>query len=147
MMFNKRLKKARRDDGVTLPELLISVTLTGLLLTTLSMVATVTLRNMDNNEGRTNNARSEQNVGVWMPTDLASAEDVNTLAPTMPCGPGAPTTEVAPACLAGLDLSGSNTLLLVWHGSKNTPTKPTRRRPWRRSTGICSSATNTSSIG
>jgi hypothetical protein len=101
---------------MTLPELLISVSLTGLLVTSLAMTSSVILRTHDNTEGRTNNARSEQNVGVWMPTDLASAETVDTEAVAAPCGATAAHPTFA-ACPAGVDLGGSNTLLLVWHGS------------------------------
>ena len=101
---------------MTLPELLISVSLTGLLVTSLAMTSSVILRTHDNSEGRTNNARSEQNVGVWMPTDLASAETVDTDADAAPCGATADHPTFA-ACPPGVALGGSNTLLLIWHGS------------------------------
>jgi prepilin-type N-terminal cleavage/methylation domain-containing protein len=113
----------RRDRGFTLPELLISVTLTAVLITAMSSAIVVMLRSADNNLGRTNNARSEQSVGFWMPSDLASAEVVDTAPGRMPCGE----VYVAPhpsagqpsqgQCPDGLVLDGSNTLMLTWTGS------------------------------
>ena len=76
---------------MTLPEVTISVVITGIVVATMSMATTVILRQMDNTEGRTNNARSEQSVGLFMPTDLSSAEIVATDPTAMPCGP-------TPAC-------------------------------------------------
>src|SRR5512143_2269439 len=98
-------KRPSRDRGMTLPEVLISVTLTGLLVTALAMSITVVLKQSDNTTGRVNNARSEQNVSMWMPTDLASADSVSTDPAAMPCD--------AP-CPAGANLGGSNALMLTW---------------------------------
>lgn len=105
-----------RDRGFSLPEVLISVTITAVLLTALVSAVSVVLRSADNNLGRTNNARSEQSVGLWMPSDLASAETVITT-------PGPPPAAVPcggigqGACPAGWVHEGSNTLLLTWHSS------------------------------
>jgi Tfp pilus assembly protein PilV len=71
---------------MSLPEVLIAVTLLGLIVGTLAMVSSVILRQLDNTQGRTNNARSEQNVSIWMPTDLSSAESVSTDPAAVPCG-------------------------------------------------------------
>lgn len=103
-------RSRRRDAGMTLPEVTISVAITGIVVATMSMATTVILRQMDNTEGRSNNARSEQNVSLSMPADLSSAEIVDTAAASVPCGP-------TPACPVGLDLSGSNALMLTWTGS------------------------------
>ena len=100
--------KQRRDSGMTLPEVLISVVMTALLVTTISMSITVLYRQSDNTAGRTNNARSEQNVNVWMPTDLASAETVDTTPGASPC---------APSCPPGGDVGGTNALMLSWTGT------------------------------
>src|ERR1043165_3407772 len=81
----------RRDAGMTLPELLISVTLTGVLMSSLALATNVMLSNRNNVLGRANNARSEQNVGFFMPTDLASSEVEDTDPAAQPCGP-------TPAC-------------------------------------------------
>ncbi|MFM2070955.1 MAG: hypothetical protein RLZZ623_1218, partial [Actinomycetota bacterium] len=95
---------------MSLPEVLIAVTLLGLIVGTLAMVSSVILRQLDNTQGRTNNARSEQNVSIWMPTDLSSAESVSTDPAAVPCGP-------APACPASAEIGGSNALQLTWTGS------------------------------
>lgn len=95
---------------MTLPEVTISVVITGIVVATLSMATTVILRQMDNTEGRTNNARSEQNVGLFMPADLSSAETVDTTPGAVPCGP-------TPACPASANIGGSNALMLTWTGS------------------------------
>ena len=106
----------RRDRGMTLPEVMISVTILGIVVSTLATVTSVIIRQLDNTEGRTNNARSEQNVGTWMPTDLASAEVVSTEAFDVPCGPTT-ARPAAPACPASANLGGSSALMLSWSGS------------------------------
>ena len=109
---------AAQDKGMTLPEVLIAIAITGLVASTLAMATTVILRQTDNTEGRANNARSEQNINLWMPTDLASAETVDKQPKSMPCGPNSPDGPAfpAPACPPGVELRGSNALLLTWTG-------------------------------
>ncbi|MEP7045964.1 MAG: hypothetical protein ABI949_04760, partial [Ilumatobacteraceae bacterium] len=110
---------------MTLPELLVSVTLTGILASTLALATNVMLSNKDNTMGRANNSRSEQNVGLFMPIDLASSESENTDPDAMPCGPTSGADHVlgtaddvpAPACPPGAVLEGSNALLLTWTSS------------------------------
>lgn len=103
--------RSRRDAGMSLPEVLIAALVMGMMTTSLAMATRVIIEQADNTEGRTNNARSEQNVGMFMPADLASAEDVDTEPATRPCGPD-------PACPAGVDLSGSNAVMLTWRGQE-----------------------------
>src|SRR3954447_7459606 len=93
MQFFKKRRRTQqhRDSGMTLPELLVSVTLTGILMSSLALATNVMLSNHDNTLGRTNNSRSEQNVGLFMPTDLASSESEDTDPAAQPCGP-------TPAC-------------------------------------------------
>ena len=107
-----RSRAQRADKGMTLPELLISIVITGMVMAGLMAAATVMLRQVDNTEGRTNNARSEQNINLWMPTDLTSAESVDKLPGSVPCG------GVLPVCPPGVDLRGSNALMLTWRGSE-----------------------------
>ena len=99
--MSDRSTMSQRDRGMTLPELLISVVLTGLLVVAITASATVVLKTADNNEGRLNNARSEQNVNVWMPSDLTSAENVRTEPDLLPCGPQFGSTNTYAACPAG----------------------------------------------
>ena len=97
---------------MTLPELLISVVLTGILIASLAMSITVIYRQSDNTEGRVNNARSEQNVNIWMPADLASAESVDTTPEAVPCSGN---------CPPGVDVGGTNALMLTWTGTVPGP--------------------------
>jgi prepilin-type N-terminal cleavage/methylation domain-containing protein len=97
-----------RDAGMTLPEVLITMVIMGTLMTALVAATTVILRQQDNSVGRLNNSRSEQNVGIWMPSDLASAEGVITDPGASPC---------APDCPPNVNVGGSNALMLTWTGS------------------------------
>jgi prepilin-type N-terminal cleavage/methylation domain-containing protein len=104
--FRRRSRDLRQGDrGMTLPEVLISVTLTALLIAALSMSITVVLRQSDNTTGRVNNARSEQSVSLWMPSDLASADSVSTDSHALPC---------TLPCPPEADIGGSNALMLTW---------------------------------
>ena len=95
-----------RDRGMTLPELLISVAIIGLIAVAISGAVVVTLRQQSSTEGRLNVARAEQSISMWIPADLSSADDVNTDPGASPCG-----TTVCD----GIDLgTGSNVLLLSW---------------------------------
>jgi hypothetical protein len=98
---------------MTLPEVLIAVTLMGLIATVLSTSIIVTLRQQTATEGRFNVARSEQSINLWMPADLASAELVDTDPAASPCG--------APVCPGGIDLSGgSNVVMMTWEVDANS---------------------------
>ena len=71
--------RRRRDAGMTLPELLIAVTVIGLIVTVLASSLIVTIRSRSSTEGRLNVARAEQTIGMWLPADLASADEVSDL--------------------------------------------------------------------
>ncbi len=116
----KRLRRQERrqehaDSGMTLPELLISIVVTGTLCASMAVATTVILRQGDNTEGRLNNSRSEQSVGLWMPADLASAEDVDTSPGASPCGT---------QCPPNINVGGSNALMLTWTGFIAGATEP-----------------------
>ncbi len=104
-------RRRRRDSGMSLPEVLVGAMIMGLMTATLAMSTRAIVRQADNTEGRANNARSEQNVGVFMPADLASAEEVDTEPGSVPCGP-------SPACPPGTALGGSNAVMLSWSGQE-----------------------------
>ena len=93
---------------MSLPEVLISIVVTTTLVAAMAMSISVIIKQADNTEGRLNNARSEQNVGLWLPSDLASAEDVELSAGASPCGASCPATA---------NVGGSNALMLTWHTS------------------------------
>ncbi len=100
---------------MTLPEVLVTVTVTGMLVAAMATATTVILTQADNSRGRINNARSEQSVGIWMPADLASAEVVSTAAGDSPCGS---------VCPPNVNVGGSNALMLTWTGSIPGTTEP-----------------------
>ena len=109
MTSERNTHTASRDAGFTLPELLVSIIVTGILVAALSMAAILVIRQTDNNQGRLNNTRAEQSVGIWMPSDLSSAEDVDTDPAALPCGT---------QCPADLIGEGSNALMVSWTGSQ-----------------------------
>jgi hypothetical protein len=96
---------AGRDRGSTLPELLITIMLLGLVTTSLTAAVIVMVRQQDNTEGRLNVARSEANVAMWLPADLASAETVDVTPGASPCGNDCPASAIT---------GGSNTVMLTW---------------------------------
>ena len=112
-MFDRRA--SRRDAGFTLPEVLVSVVITGVLITALATATSAMVSGARNNQGRLVNSRSEQSVDLWLPSDLASAEDVNTDAGALPC---------VGNCPAGIDVGGSNALMLTWTGYVEGATDP-----------------------
>lgn len=81
-MFRTLCKpKSLRDDGLTLIELLVSITLTGLVIASLSGAIIVILRQQSDSGGRLNNARAENGPGLWIPGDLTCAgQNVDTTA-------------------------------------------------------------------
>lgn len=105
---------------MTLTELLVSVSLMGIIAVALSAAITVTYRQMSSTEGRINVARSEQSVGTWLPADLASTDiSRGELAPgVLPLS----TNPAASPCgnCAGIDMSGTNALQLAWASTVST---------------------------
>jgi prepilin-type N-terminal cleavage/methylation domain-containing protein len=100
----------RRDAGMTLPELLISITLTGLLASVLAAALTVTLKQASSTEGRANVARAESSIDTWLPADLASTDVNDTTLPAVSVDPAA---TPCGTCI-GIDMSGTNALQLAW---------------------------------
>jgi hypothetical protein len=102
---------------MTLPELLIAISILGIIIGVISSALIVTLRQQSATEGRLNVARSEQSVGLWLPGDLASAGVVSVEPDWSPCGEievdgkWRPTGDVCPPL--GLP-AGSNALMLGW---------------------------------
>ena len=111
------LRRRAGDSGMTLPEVLIAVTMLGLLVAVISSSLVVTMRQQSSTEGRLNVARSEQSVGLWLPGDLASAGVVSVEPDWSPCrhievdGEWEPTGVECPPL--GLP-AGSNALMLGW---------------------------------
>lgn len=59
---------------MTLIELLVSITVIGLIATVLAATITVVLRQSPETTARVDSARWEQNLGTWLPADLTSAQ-------------------------------------------------------------------------
>ena len=103
----------RRDSGMTLPEVLIAITMMGLIIGVMSAALVVTLRQHDSAGGRLNVASAEQSVSMWMPADLASAAEVKTNPSASPCG--------SSTCPGGVDLTnGSNVVMMSWYVDTNS---------------------------
>jgi prepilin-type N-terminal cleavage/methylation domain-containing protein len=98
----------RRDGGMTLIELLISIVVLGTIVAVIASAVIVTIRQQPDTEARLDVARWEQSLALWLPADLASATAVSADEDDTPCGSG--------ACLYG-----SNALQLSWNdGSGET---------------------------
>ncbi len=105
-MSDNKTQSRTGDKGMTLVELVVSISMLGLLTAVLSSAIIVTLRQQDNTTGRLNVAVAEQAISMFIPPDLASASIVDTSPQATPCG--------ATVC-DGIDLStGSNVLQLEW---------------------------------
>lgn len=96
--------RARRDRGMTLPELLVAMVVIGMIVVAITAAITVTLRVEPSASGRLNVARAEQNIGIWMPGDLSSATSSDDDPAASPCG----------GCGAVAALGGSNALMVSW---------------------------------
>jgi hypothetical protein len=90
---------------MTLPELLITISVMGLIVSVIAASIVVTVRQSDNTEGRLNVARGEQSVDMYLPNDLASAQWVDQDPDSSPCDN---------SCPSGIVLNGSNALMLTW---------------------------------
>ena len=73
-MTSEPSPQTHNDRGMTLIELLVCVTVVGLIATVLAATVTVVLRQSPETTARVDTARWEQNLGTWLPADLASAE-------------------------------------------------------------------------
>ena len=96
----------RGDSGMTLIELLISISVLGTIVAVIGAAVIVTLRQEPVTRSRLDVAAWEQSLALWLPSDLSSAgpreQDVNAEEGTTPC-----TTD--PVCTFG-----SNALQLIW---------------------------------
>jgi prepilin-type N-terminal cleavage/methylation domain-containing protein len=114
-LLRDRRRARGADAGMTLPELLVAVMVTGVLVTAMATATSVMIDQSTNTKGRLNNSRSEQQVGLWVPADLASAENVSTDPAASPCGA---------VCPPDITIGGSNALMLSWSGYIAGTTSP-----------------------
>lgn len=76
----------RHDRGMTLVELLVTVTMVGLVVTVLSSAIVVFLRNQDDTTDRVDRTRGLQQLVNHFPADAASAQRIEITPPwTQPC--------------------------------------------------------------
>lgn len=98
------------DDGMTLIELLVTISVMAIVVAVISSAVVVTLRQQEATQARTDVARWEQALALWLPADLASATDVDADPTTMPAG-------------CGTTCSGSsNVLEMSWGVAPDTTT-------------------------
>jgi prepilin-type N-terminal cleavage/methylation domain-containing protein len=71
-------RPVHRDAGMTLPELVISIVIMGVLLAAASTAVMVTMRTAPQTERRVEANRDMSVVQSWLPLDLAAASEVNT---------------------------------------------------------------------
>lgn len=101
----------RRDAGFSLVEVLVAVLVTGIVVASLAGLTTAIFRQHAGTNSRFDLARAEQTLGMWLPTDLASADSVDDLPGATPCGNACPTPEAS---------QGSNAVMLSWTISGRT---------------------------
>lgn len=96
---------------MTLTELLVAISIMGVLIATIATTTTVAFRTAGGTEGRANVARAEQSLDLWLPADLRSVDGNDPLGfnvdpDASPCGD--------PVSCDGIDVSGANALQLTW---------------------------------
>jgi prepilin-type N-terminal cleavage/methylation domain-containing protein len=82
--FSRVHDEHRRDGGVTLIELLIVMSLIGLVATVLASAIVVTLRTAPSTELRTDDARSTRGLSTWLSQDVASTPPFRAETPGRP---------------------------------------------------------------
>ena len=102
-MMRRSCRRASRDDrGFTLVEVLITISISGVILGAVSMGLLFSLRVQGPTAERLNDSRYKQVLSAWLPSDLASADAVG----------GADTTASTSAGCA-TEVAGTNALRLV----------------------------------
>lgn len=79
---------AHRDRGLTLTELLITVTIVGIIMGVLSSATIVFLRNQNSASQRIDETRGLQQLVNYLPGDVASAQVITQNADPLNCGTG-----------------------------------------------------------
>ena len=102
---------------MTLPEILIVISVMGIVLSVITAAIIVTFRQADSTEGRVNVARAEQSMDTWLPADLASTDVTDLTLPAVDIDPDA---SPCGNC-GGIDMSGANALQLAWTTTQGSP--------------------------
>ncbi len=95
----------QRERGFSLIEVMMTTAVIGMVMAVVATALVLTIRQQANTAGRLNVARGEQNLGTWLPADLASGEEVSIDPAASPCGAD---------CPAGTIVRGSNAIMLTW---------------------------------
>ncbi len=115
--FETNAEVNRRDDGMSLIELLVAMSVLGLIVTVIAASIIVTMRHAPQASDRVTVARWEQNLGTWLPGDLASAT-WPTDTPEDPDSPDDPAEAVNnpdyEPCALDMCTWGENILHLSW---------------------------------
>jgi prepilin-type N-terminal cleavage/methylation domain-containing protein len=103
------------DNGFTLPELLVAVTIMVLLMGTLGFTLASTLRVLSNSQDRVSRANDASLIGFVFPEDVSNASTLTSGSSlTAPCGTGTPvaTMKTGNVRTTGTAASDQN----VWYG-------------------------------
>lgn len=80
------MRRSTRDTGMTLTELVITITVLGIVTTVLATTISAFLRNQDDATDRIDRTRGLQQLVNYLPGDVASSQRIETAAPwTNPC--------------------------------------------------------------
>jgi prepilin-type N-terminal cleavage/methylation domain-containing protein len=87
----------RREDGFTLVELLVSMTITGIIIAAIATAAYVGIRSTADNQRGLQQSNAAQLTANWFTTDVQSACDPNVSSPSCPRSPN-PSSSTTSAC-------------------------------------------------
>jgi prepilin-type N-terminal cleavage/methylation domain-containing protein len=108
----------RREDGFTLVELLVSMTITGMIIAAIATAAYVGIRTTADNQRGLQQSNAEQLTGNWFTSDVQAACDPSVSAPSCPRSPN-PSSSTTSAC-------GSSAVTAIdTYDSPNSPSPDT----------------------
>ena len=103
----KPRRALRRCDGFTLPELLVTMTVIGIIISAIAAAVIVSLKNDDRSATSLRGSRDAQTLSLWLPADVQSAS---------PAGGADPNPATATGCLnsPARTATNLNVLRLMW---------------------------------
>lgn len=124
MQLRERLRSARGDEGLTLPELVITVAIMGIVMTALVGVVISYLRNTVDSQSRLTESQDVQFVATYWQRDVASI-GVRSYDASTKTFPLQQSVNVAPSCALP---AGTPVVTLAWseYGSGDSTATPTR---------------------
>ncbi len=123
-------RAVRRSDGFTLPELLVTMTVLGIIVAAIAAAVIVSLKNDNRSANSLRGSRDAQTLALWLPADVQSA------APTGGIDTNAATTT---GCLNSPSQTAANfnVLRLMWTETATTyfaayrAVQPNLSQPWQ----------------